>query len=129
MYGFLAIALMLFSVRNIVRQAAWSDTLLKYAFWGLNLGLAGMMVLSLIPAGFYQFAIAIKHGIWYARSPEVTGSAFIHAATWARVVPDVVFLGGALALFTFVVRAIVVDLRVRLARPLAAEGERLGKAA
>ena len=94
-YGFLAIALMLFSMRNIVRKDAWNDRLLKGAFWGLNGGLAGMIVFSLLPAGIYQFAIAIEKGLWFARSPEVTGSAFIHAATWARLVPDLVFLGGA----------------------------------
>ena len=114
-YGFLAIALMLFSVRNIVKKAAWSDTLLKYAFWGLNIGLAGMMVMSLIPAGFYQFAIAIKHGIWYARSPEVTGSDFIHTVTWLRVIPDVVFDLGAFALVAFLGRAIAVDIQLRRA--------------
>jgi nitric oxide reductase subunit B len=114
-YGFLAIALMLFSVRNIVKKAAWSDTLLKYAFWGLNLGLAGMIVFSLVPAGFYQFAIAVKHGIWYARSPAVTGSAFIHTVTWLRLVPDVVFQLGGLSLVAFLGRAIVVDVRLRRA--------------
>jgi nitric oxide reductase subunit B len=114
-YGFLAIALMLFSVRNIVRKAAWSDRLLKYAFWGLNLGLASMILLSLLPAGLYQFLEAVRHGIWYARSPEVTGSAFIHTATWLRVVPDVVFDAGAIALLAFLVRAIAVDVRLRRA--------------
>jgi nitric oxide reductase subunit B len=127
-YGFLAIALMLFSMRNIVRTAAWSDRLLKVAFWGLNGGLAGMIVLSLLPAGIYQFAIGIKEGLWYARSPEVTGSAFIHAVTWARVLPDVVFLGGGVALFAFVVRAIAIDLRVRRAEPKVAN-EAVRKAA
>jgi nitric oxide reductase subunit B len=104
---------MLFSVRNIVRKAAWSDGLLKVAFWGLNLGLAGMIVLSLAPAGFYQFLEAIRHGIWYARSPEVTGSSFIHTVTWLRIGPDIVFDVGAGALVAFLVRAIVVDLRLR----------------
>ncbi len=123
-YGFLAIALMLFSMRNIVRIEAWSDRLLKLAFWGLNGGLAGMIVLSLLPAGIYQLAQGVEHGLWYARSPAVTGSAFIHAVTWARVVPDVVFIGGAAALLAFVVRAIAKDLalrratRVEDARPL-----------
>ncbi len=114
-YGFLAIALMLFSVRNIVRMGAWSDRLLKIAFWGLNVGLASMILFSLLPAGIYQFLEAIRHGIWYARSPAVTGSAFIHTATWLRVVPDVVFDLGALALLAFLVRALVVDARLRRA--------------
>jgi nitric oxide reductase subunit B len=116
-YGFLAIALMLFSMRNIVRIEAWSDRLLKIAFWGLNAGLAGMIVFSLLPSGIYQFAIAIEHGLWYARSPAVTGSAFIHAVTWARVVPDLVFDAGAVALLVFVVRAIAIDRRLRRATP------------
>jgi nitric oxide reductase subunit B len=120
-YGFLAIALMLFSMRNIVRIEAWSDRLLKIAFWGLNAGLAGMIVFSLLPAGIYQFAQGIEHGLWYARSPAVTGSAFIHAATWARVVPDLVFDVGAVALLVFVVRAIAVDARLRRATPKAGE--------
>ena len=38
-YGLLAISLMLFSMRNIVRLNAWSDRLLKWSFWGLNGGL------------------------------------------------------------------------------------------
>lgn len=112
-YGFLAIALMLFSVRHTVKREAFSDRLLAWSFWGLNLGLAGMIFLSLVPAGFYQFAIAIDKGIWYARSPEVTGSAFIHFVTWLRIFPDLVFYTGAVALAAFLVRAIVVDASLR----------------
>ncbi len=114
-YGFLAIALMLFSVRQLVARAAWSDRLLKFAFWGLNLGLASMMAFSLIPAGFYQFLDAVRFGIWHARSPEVTGSPFIHTVTWMRVVPDLIFDTGAVALVAFLVRAIGVDLALRRA--------------
>jgi nitric oxide reductase subunit B len=128
-YGFLAIALMLFAMRNIVRKDAWSDRLLKVAFWGLNAGLAGMIVLSLLPAGIYQFAIAIDRGLWFARSPEVTGSAFIHTVTWLRVVPDVVFLVGAASLLAFVVKAIAVDLRLRRAAPQASNEEAEKRAA
>jgi nitric oxide reductase subunit B len=114
-YGFLAIALMLFSMRNIVRREAWDDRLLKVAFWGLNAGLAGMIVLSLLPAGIYQLVQGVQRGLWWARSPEVTGSAFIHAVTWMRVLPDLVFDVGAVALFAFVVRAIARDLALRRA--------------
>jgi nitric oxide reductase subunit B len=116
-YGFLAIALTLFSMRNIVRKAAWSDGLLKISFWGLNAGLAGMMVFSLIPSGFYQFLQAIRHGLWYARSPAVTHSEFIQTVTWLRAIPDTVFGIGALALLAFIVRAIVVDVKLRRAEP------------
>jgi len=122
-YGFLAIALMLFAMRSIVRREAWSDRRLKVAFWGLNAGLLGMIVLSLLPSGIHQLTIAVERGLWYARSPEVTGSAFVHAVTWLRVAPDLVFLVGAGALLAFVARAIAVDLRLRRAAPLPAEEE------
>lgn len=114
-YGFLAIALMLFTMRHVVHQKAWSDRLLKIAFWALNGGLAGMIVFSLVPAGFYQFLEAIRHGTWWARSPAVTGSDFIHTVTWMRLVPDLVFDVGVAALVLFVVRAIVLDVRLRRA--------------
>jgi nitric oxide reductase subunit B len=88
-----------------------------------------MIVLSLLPAGIYQFAIAIDRGLWFARSPEVTGSAFIHTVTWLRLVPDVVFLVGAASLLAFVVKAIAVDLRLRRGEPLPANEEEAKRAA
>lgn len=105
-YGMLAISLMLFSVRHIVSKASWSDKLLKWSFWGLNGGLAGMMVISLIPSGFFQFYHAVKEGLWFARSPEITSSEFIRTVTWLRMLPDVIFAVGAFSLLLFLLRAI-----------------------
>jgi nitric oxide reductase subunit B len=102
----LAISLMLFSVRHIVTKASWSDRLLKWSFWGLNGGLASMMVFSLIPSGFYQFYYAIKEGLWFARSPEIASGEFVRTVTWMRLGPDVVFAVGALSLLLFLLRAI-----------------------
>ena len=116
-YGFLAIALMLFSMRHVVRREAWSDRLLKWAFWGLNIGLFSMIAISLTPAGFYQLLQAVRHGIWYARSRAVTGSSFIHTVTWLRLLPDIIFDVGALALLAFVVRAIWIDRKLRKTAP------------
>jgi nitric oxide reductase subunit B len=104
-YGLLAISLLLFSVRHIVSRISWSDTALKWSFWGLNGGLASMLVFSLIPSGFYQFYFAVKHGLWYARSPEITSGAVVRALSWARLVPDLVFAAGAIVLFVFLLRA------------------------
>jgi len=105
-YGMLAISLMLFSVRHIVTKASWSDNLLKWSFWGLNGGLAGMMVFSLIPSGFFQFYHAVKEGLWFARSPEITSSEFIRTVTWLRMLPDVIFAVGAFSLLLFLLRSI-----------------------
>lgn len=105
-YGFLAIALMLFSVRHIFKKDAWSDNLLKWSFWGLNGGLALMTVLSLIPSGFYQFYYAVQKGLWFARSPEIATSDFIRTVSWLRMGPDIIFACGALLLVVFMMRGI-----------------------
>jgi len=105
-YGLLAISLMLFSMRHTVSRAGWSDTLLKWSFWGLNGGLALMTFVSLVPSGFYQFYYAVRDGMWYARSPEIASGEVIRALALARVVPDLVFLAGAALLLVFVGRAI-----------------------
>lgn len=105
-YGMLAISLLLFSVRHIVRREAWSDKLLKWSFWGLNGGLAAMAVFSLIPSGFCQLWYAIKYGLWYARSPEIAAGTVIQTLSWIRIVPDIIFATGAILLFIFLVRAV-----------------------
>jgi nitric oxide reductase subunit B len=105
-YGLLAISLMLFSMRNTIARAAWSDRLLGWSFWGLNGGLFLMTILSLAPSGFYQFYYAVRDGIWYARSPEIASGEVIRALAWARVGPDLIFAFGALMLLFFVARAV-----------------------
>ncbi len=104
-YGFFAIALMLFSLRHIVSLASWSDRMLKWAFWLLNGGLLGMVVVFLAPSGFYQMYYAVSKGLWYARSPEITTGPVIRTLNYLRILPDLVFSAGAVLIFAFVVRA------------------------
>jgi nitric oxide reductase subunit B len=108
-YGSLAIALMLFSVRHIVSLSSWSDRMLKWSFWLLNGGLLGMTVVNLAPAGFYQMYYAVTYGVWYARSPEIASSSFIKLLNYLRIVPDVAFGAGGVVMFIFIVRAIVMS--------------------
>ena len=110
-YGFLAIALMLFSLRHIIARRAWSDRMLKWSFWGLNIGLVTMTVFSLIPSGFYQIYFAVKYGVWYARSPEIASGTIMKTFAWLRAVPDVVFFSGAMVLFAFVVRGVYLTFK------------------
>ena len=48
------LAVLLFSLRSIVKPEAWNDKWLKFSCIMLNVGLAGMVFLSLLPAGFFQ---------------------------------------------------------------------------
>ncbi|SFG43539.1 nitric oxide reductase, NorZ apoprotein [Duganella sp. CF458] len=105
-YGMLGIGLMLFCLRGLVDRFAWSDKLLASMFWFLNIGLAMMVFISLVPAGIYQAAAAITKGMWYARSPDVVHSTFMETAVWLRVPGDIVFAIGCLFLALFALRLV-----------------------
>lgn len=106
-YGMLGIGLMLFCLRTAFRDAAWSDGLLKPVFWTLNLGLAGMVFLSLVPSGLYQAYHSVTTSFWYARSPEIVHSKVMETLVWMRVPGDIVFGFGAILLALFVAKLLL----------------------
>lgn len=106
-YGSLALALMLFALREIVPERAWNERLLRFAFWSINGGLVMMLVLGLIPNGFYQLVASVNHGTWYARSAQVISSPWMQWTVWLRIPGDIVFSLGVLAMVAFTVRAII----------------------
>jgi len=103
-YGMLGIGLMLFCLRGLYPQSLHADNLLKPAFWGLNIGLAMMVFMSLLPAGIYQAWASISRGLWFARSPEVIHSGVMETLVWMRVPGDIVFAGGAAILALYALR-------------------------
>jgi nitric oxide reductase subunit B len=103
-YGMLGIGLMLFCLRGLSNRLAWSDRLLGVMFWSVNIGLAMMVFMSLVPAGINQAWASITHGVWYARSPEFVHSRLMELFVWLRVPGDIVFTVGVLALALFAVR-------------------------
>ena len=69
-YGMLGLGLMLFCLRALKPGTTWKETPLAIAFWCINIGLAAMVLLSLLPVGLMQTWAAVEHGTWYARSAE-----------------------------------------------------------
>ena len=61
-YGMLGIGLMLFCLRGLYARSLHADRLLEPAFWSLNIGLAMMVFLSLLPAGIYQAWASVTQG-------------------------------------------------------------------
>jgi nitric oxide reductase subunit B len=114
-YGMLGIGLLLFCLRGLSDRLAWSDRLLRPMFWCLNIGLAMMVFISLVPAGIYQAWASISTGMWFARSPEVVHSGFMETLVWMRVPGDVVFAAGTLFLALFAWRLLTVRRKARLA--------------
>lgn len=110
-YGSLAIALMLFALREITPDSAWDEQNFNFSFWWINGGLGIMMVCGLIPNGFYQLVQSVNHGTWYARSAEVISSPWMRWTVWLRIPGDIIFSVGALVLVFSVGRAIVAIFR------------------
>ncbi|MFQ6048211.1 MAG: nitric-oxide reductase large subunit [Phycisphaerae bacterium] len=103
-YGMLAVALALFSWRNLVRPDAWSDSLLRCAFWGLNGGLFLMFLLTLLPVGLAQVLTSYHEGLWLARSAEFYQRQGVMLLLQLRMLADaiVILLGAVpLAIFLF----------------------------
>ena len=67
----LGIGLMLFVLRNLYGHIKWNDKLMSFSFWTINVGLLLMVLLSLLPVGFFQTLASVNEGMWYARSQEL----------------------------------------------------------
>ncbi|MBE9608753.1 nitric-oxide reductase large subunit [Chitinilyticum piscinae] len=106
-YGMLGIGLMLFCLRGLYPRENWQDKPLAIAFWSLNIGLAMMVFMSLLPAGIYQAYHSVTSGLWLARSAEIVQSPVMHAFVWLRVPGDIVFSVGVLFLALFAWRLLL----------------------
>ena len=114
-YGMLGIGLMLFCLRGLKPAAVWDERPLRACFWTLNIGLACMGLITLLPLGILQLLAAIEHGYWYARSAEFMQKPIVQLLVWMRVPGDTIFSIGALTLAWFVLRLWIPSKRTRQA--------------
>lgn len=93
-FGMLAIALMVFVLRQTSTDASWVDIekCVKVGFWGTNVGLTLMLVMSLFPSGVLQVWDVAQHGYWHARSLDYIGSERSRLIEWLRLPGDLVFI-------------------------------------
>lgn len=111
-YGLLSLGLILLIVQSTFKEREWNTTLMNVGFWGLNAGLAMMILMSLLPIGMIQLSASLQEGLWYARSSEVMQTDLIQYLRWIRGIGDVVFALGALSLFTAILeRAGVIKVK------------------
>ena len=101
-YGMLGLGLMLFCLRALKPGRAWKNGPLSFAFWSINIGLALMVLLSMLPIGLMQAWASVEYGTWYARSAEFLHSGHLNQLRWMRMVGDTLFAIGALVLGWFV---------------------------
>ncbi|MGV8943002.1 nitric-oxide reductase large subunit [Thermomonas sp.] len=93
-FGMLAIALMVFVLRQTASDRTWSgiEKYVKVSFWGTNIGLAMMVVFSLFPSGVLQVWDVVQNGYWHARSIDYMNLPRSHMLEWMRMPGDVVFI-------------------------------------
>lgn len=91
-YGMLALGLACFSLRNIVRPEYWKEKWIMAGFWGLNAGLMGMILITLVPVGGMQAIASFEKGFWWARSFDFYAQPIVQQLLWLRMIPDTVFI-------------------------------------
>jgi len=101
-YGMLGLGLMLFCLRALKPGQRWKERPLAIAFWSINLGLAFMVLLSMLPVGLMQAWASVEFGTWYARSSEFLQTPLLTRLRWMRMFGDTLFAFGALVLGWFV---------------------------
>ncbi len=101
-YGMLGIGIMLFCLRALRPGRAWREGPVKWAFWLINLGLASMVLLSVLPVGLLQTYASVETGYWWARSAEFLQTGFMDTLRWMRVIGDTLFAAGAILLTLFI---------------------------
>lgn len=93
-FGMLAIALMVFVLRQTTSEERWPgiEKYVRVAFWGTNIGLLMMISMSLFPAGVLQLWDVVENGYWHARSLDYIGSPRALVLEWLRLPGDLVFI-------------------------------------
>jgi nitric oxide reductase subunit B len=94
-FGMLAIALMIFALRQVSTDAQWAriERYVRVSFWGLNIGLALMVVTNLFPGGVLQLVDVLNNGYWHARGPAFLNETTMRTIEWLRLPGDLVFSG------------------------------------
>ena len=93
-FGMLALAVLVFCLRAMQTHAVWAGTVkfVRVGFWGLNVGLALMVLTDLFPGGVLQLWDSMSHGYWHARRLTYLMSGTFHTLEWVRIFADSVFL-------------------------------------
>jgi nitric oxide reductase subunit B len=93
-FGMEAVALMVLGFRQVLTDEQWRrpEKFIRVSFWGLNIGLALMVVCNLFPEGIFQLSEVLNHGYWYARGPEYFTIDTVRFLEWLRLPGDMIFI-------------------------------------
>ncbi len=101
-YGMLAVGLALFALRYIIPAAKWPDRLAKLSFWSLNIGLAWMMFVTLLPLGVLQLYSSVNDGYFEARTLGYISEPGNAVLEWMRMPGDIILIIGGVLPFVWI---------------------------
>lgn len=88
----LTIALLLFSWRGLVHKAHWKERAVKASFFGLNIGLLLMALVTLFPVGIIQAWTSYQRGFWAARDATFFEGSLVSFLGTIRIIPDLIII-------------------------------------
>ena len=93
-FGMLAMALMVLTLRQVMPDAQWPgvEKYIKISFWGINVGLALMVLTNLFPGGVFQLWDVMENGYWHARSGAYMSQDYVRLLEWLRMPADLIFI-------------------------------------
>nr|WP_242015769.1 cbb3-type cytochrome c oxidase subunit I [Staphylococcus aureus] len=106
-YGMFSIAIALYVFKNITKKEFWIPKVekwIKISCWALNVGLAGMVFITLMPVGYIQLKDALEHGYWHSRLTSFYEQPLVKAIMWGRMPWDIIFTVGVIILVVIFIR-------------------------
>ncbi len=101
-YGMMAVGLALFALRYIVPASRWPDRLAKLSFWSLNVGLAWMVFVTLLPLGVVQLWHSVNDGYYEARTLGYLTEPGNAVLEWMRMPGDLILIVGGVLPFLWI---------------------------
>lgn len=106
-YGMFSIAIALYVFKNITKKEFWTPKVekwIKISCWALNVGLACMVFVTLIPVGYIQLKDGLEDGYWHSRLTSFYEQPLVKAIMWGRMPWDIIFTVGVIILVVIFIR-------------------------
>ncbi len=101
-YGMLAVGLAMFAFRYVIPPDKWPEKAARISFWCLNIGLAWMVFVTLLPLGVLQLYHSVNDGYYEARSLGFITQPGNSLLEWLRLPGDLIFIIGGVLPFVWI---------------------------
>ena len=95
-YGMLAMGFFMFVARYFIPPDRNSQRAMALSFWSLNIGLAWMLFVNLVPIGIIQLYDSFQNGYWHARQIDFFLQPSVRVLEWLRLPGDLLFIIGGI---------------------------------